>query len=401
MNAIANQEHFNILVQEGNVEKWNRWRKDNPNIGLYLNKADLRGAELPNVDFSNSQLRYANFSEANLHNADFRNAELRKADFSRADLSNANFNSAYLSGAKLFNANLSNATFTDTYLGGSDLKDTDLNNAYLYGANLSYAKLNGANLHGANLFAANFSDADLSNANLHDANLIGAQLVRTNLSNAVLTDCSIFGVSAWGVTLDGAEQKNLVVTPYGEPTITVDNLEVAQFIYLLLNNQSIRSVINTITSKTILILGRFTPDRKHILDALRDELRKHNYLPILFDFKMPDNRDVTETITLLARMARFIIADLTEPSSIPKELEAIIPTLAVPVQPLLEGSSRPYSMFPDYWKYDWVLGVHRYDEREELLASLRENIINSAEAKVIELEKRRDAASQAIKGLDK
>ena len=43
-------------------------------------------------------------------------------------------------------------------------------------------------------------------------------------------------------------------------------------------------------------------------------------------------------------MARFIIADLTDPSSIPKELEAIVPDLAVPVQPLLEGSSRSYVM---------------------------------------------------------
>ena len=54
-------------------------------------------------------------------------------------------------------------------------------------------------------------------------------------------------------------------------------------------------------------------------------------------------------------MARFIIADLTDPSSIPKELEAIVPDLTVPVQPLLEGSSRPYAMFKDYWKYDWVI----------------------------------------------
>ena len=41
-------------------------------------------------------------------------------------------------------------------------------------------------------------------------------------------------------------------------------------------------------------------------------------------------------------MARFIIADLTDPSSIPKELETIVPNLAVPVQPLQEGSSPSY-----------------------------------------------------------
>jgi hypothetical protein len=63
-------------------------------------------------------------------------------------------------------------------------------------------------------------------------------------------------------------------------------------------------------------------------------------------------------------MARFTIADLTNPSSIPKELEAIVPNLAVPVQPLLEGSSRPYAMFKDYWKYEWVLPVYRYEGLE-------------------------------------
>ena len=73
--------------------------------------------------------------------------------------------------------------------------------------------------------------------------------------------------------------------------------------------------------------------------------------------------------------------DLTHPSSIPKELEAIVPSLAVPVQPLLEGS-RPYAMFKDYWKYDWVLPVYRYEGLEPLLAVLAEKVIAPAEGKV-------------------
>jgi hypothetical protein len=141
----------------------------------------------------------------------------------------------------------------------------------------------------------------------------------------------------------------------------------------------------------VLILGRFTADRKAVLDALREELRKRDYLPILFDFEVPTTRDITETVSLLARMARFIIADLTDPSSIPKELEAIVPHLAVPVQPLLEGASRPYAMFKDYWKYDWVLPVHRYESLEELLAMLAERVIAPAEAKVKALDRRRRA----------
>ena len=189
--------------------------------------------------------------------------------------------------------------------------------------------------------------------------------------------------------MEGARQQNLIITDVGQPTITVDNIEVAQFIYLMLNNQKVRDVIDTITSKTVLILGRFTDERKAVLDALREELRKRDYLPILFDFEVPATRDITETVSLLARMARFIIADLTDPSSIPKELEAIVPGLAVPVQPLLEGSSRPYSMFKDYWKYEWVLPVYRYEGLEPLLARLTEKVIAPAEGKVKALEERR------------
>jgi hypothetical protein len=177
----------------------------------------------------------------------------------------------------------------------------------------------------------------------------------------------------------------LVITQANEPEITVDNIEVAQFIYLMLNNQKVRDVIDTITSKAVLILGRFTDEHKAVLDALREELRKRNYLPILFDFSVPATRDITETVSLLAR---FIIADLTDPSSIPKELEAV-PDLAVPVQPLLEGSSRPYAMFRDYWKYDWVLPVYRYEGIEPLLATLAEKVIAPAEGKVKALEERR------------
>lgn len=189
------------------------------------------------------------------------------------------------------------------------------------------------------------------------------------------------------------DQSNLIITPSNEPAIRVDDLEVAQFIYLLLNNQKIRNVIDTITSKAVLILGRFTPERKAVLEAIRDALRKGDYLPILFDFDMPSDRDITETITLLARMARFIIADLTEPSSIPKELEAIVPTLAIPVKPLLEGSTSPYSMFKDYWKYDWVLDVHRYQDLTDLLASLEDAVIAPAEVKIEQLNKRRSAGN--------
>lgn len=78
-------------------------------------------------------------------------------------------------------------------------------------------------------------------------------------------------------------QRDLVITPDHQPAVTVDDLKVAQFIYLLLANPNIRAVIDTITSKVVLILGRFTEERKAVLDALRDELRNHKLTPVVFD----------------------------------------------------------------------------------------------------------------------
>jgi hypothetical protein len=161
---------------------------------------------------------------------------------------------------------------------------------------------------------------------------------------------------------------------------TVDNIEVAQFIYLLLHNQKIRDVIDTVTSKALLILGRFTDERKAVLDALREELRKHNYLPILFDFDVPATRDITETISLLARMARFVVADITNAKSIPQELSMIVPDLpSVPVQPLLLKGSGEYSMFEHFKRYPWVLETYEYPSSEGLIAGLSKHVIGPAE----------------------
>jgi len=396
---MANDDHVALLKKD--VDAWNRWRGENPNVvpdlrGALLSVADLRVANLSRADLRVADLSAPGLSAAKLSGADLRvanlsGAELRVADLSAANLGEANLRETSLHGAKLSGAVLREANLRGADLRQADLRQADLSGAILHDADLFKADLSGAILSGAKLIAADLFKADLSGANLREANLFMARLVDTDLTRADLTGCCIYGASAWGLRLEGAKQHNLIITnpAENEPEITVDNLEVAQFIYLLLNNQKIRQVIDTITSKTVLILGRFTAERKAVLDALREELREHDYLPILFDFNVPATRDITETISLLAHMARFIIADLTDPSSIPKELEAIVPKLAVPVQPLLEGASRPYSMFKDYGKYDWVLPVYRYEGLEPLLATLAEKVIAPAEGKAKALEERR------------
>src|SRR5947207_1495604 len=88
--------------------------------------------------------------------------------------------------------------------------------------------LSGAKLNGANLSRANLSGADLTGGAL-----VSAILVDTDLTGADLTGCRVHGVSAWGVKLESTKQQNLVITREDEPTVTVDNIEVAQFVYLM------------------------------------------------------------------------------------------------------------------------------------------------------------------------
>jgi hypothetical protein len=211
-------------------------------------------------------------------------------------------------------------------------------------------------------------------------------LVNVNLQDADFSDCYVYGISAWGLKGQPKDQSNLVITPLGEPTITVDSLQVSQFIYLLLNKEEIRHAIDTITSKVVLILGRFTPERKAILDAIRDELRRHDLIPMLFDFQKPKSRDFTETVSTLAHMARFVIADMTEPRIVLEEVPHIVRNIAVPLVPiLLEGEEEPVTLYNLRRNHRSVLPTCRYKDRDDLLASLEEKVIVPAQAKTKEL----------------
>ena len=109
-----------------------------------------------------------------------------------------------------------------------------------------------------------------------------------------------------------------------------------------------------------------------MLDANREELRRNNLTPILFDFEKPVSKDITGTVETLARMARFIIVDLTDPSSIPHELGTIVPFLrTTPVLPIRVVGAKGYSMFEDLRRsYNWVLDTYEYADGDSLISTL-------------------------------
>jgi uncharacterized protein YjbI with pentapeptide repeats len=410
---MADSEHL-AMIGRG-VEAWNTWRSQWPSITPDLTGVDLSGASLSGVDLS----------RASLNRIDLSQADLRRAKLSRSGLFNAQFNGARLEGADLIGANLEEAQFVEAKMSEAVLRHSTLEAANFLGADLRRANLGridgedarfrradlrGADFEKADLLMAHFSRARLVGSCLRDANLnradlagadltgvdlTGARMTGVNLCGATLHAAKIYGLSAWDVTTDRhTRQSDLSLAPPAllddttATDVTVDDLEVAQFTYLMLSNEKLRRVIDTITSKVVLILGRFTPERKVVLEGLREALRHHNLTPVLFDFDVPADRDITETVTLLARMARFVIADLTDPAPIPMELQAIAHDVAVPIRSIVHKDQDPFSMFATLRKYHWVLEPYRYSDLDELVANLDTDVIAPANAKRQELDGR-------------
>jgi hypothetical protein len=278
---------------------------------------------------------------------------------------------------------LSRALLIDLELRGINLAGANLERANLRQATLSRANLTRANLKRTDLRAASLRRARLDHANLTGAILRHASLAEVSLEGATLTGCEIYGVAAWNLKGTPKDQSNLIIrATREEPAVTVDDLEVAQLVYLLLHNDKIRSVIDTVGRKAVLILGRFSAERKAVLDALRGGLRMRGYVPMLFDFEKPAARDLTETIVTLAHMSRFIIADLTDPRSIPQELTALIPDLpSVPVAPIVLAAQKEYALFEHWRRYPWVLPILKYKDTAQLLAKLQKSVVERAEHK--------------------
>ena len=317
---------------------------------------------------------------------------LKAGNLSRAGLSETNLMEADLCGVDLSGADLTRANLREADFKGAKLIGADLTEAILYKTDLSGADLSGgADLGGANLTDASLTGVNLSRANISTADLTAATLVEADLTGADLTGCRIFGVSAWDLKLERTKQQNLVVTSYGEPEITVDNIEVAQFVYLLLHNEKIRDVIDTVGKKGVLLLGRFTEGRMLVLERLREKLRSLGFVPMVFNFDKPETKDFSETVRLLCSLSKFVIVDITNPRSAPLELQATVPNHMVPFVLILQDGEKPFAMFVDLQnKYDWVLQPEiAYSSVDRLIEVLEEKIVRAAEAKFNQLLARR------------
>ena len=237
---MADQQHLYLLKQ--NLEIWNEWRKNNPEIEVNLIEADLSemdlsGANLANVDLSGAKLISADLSDVN-----FSNAYLASANLSFARLVKTNFSFTYLGGCDLSFANFDRANLSGAYLASAklsfaDLSGADLSFANLGGANLSesdarkarfsFADLNGVNFSSANLAGTDFKEANLSRANFIQANLTNANLIFANLTDANLSNATALFTNFQTAIFTGAIVENWKINSH-----TVLDEAICEYIYL-------------------------------------------------------------------------------------------------------------------------------------------------------------------------
>jgi uncharacterized protein YjbI with pentapeptide repeats len=341
---------------------------------VVLERADLNQLRhprlcMPNADLEQADLRNANLEGARLSGANLSGADLSRATLYRARLERANLSQALLQGANLIDANLS----------GADLSGAVLELAIVHKANLS-----GANLETASLTAANLSFTNLCHADLSRADLSQTVMVRTNLTSATVTGARVYGISVWDVDKTELTQENLIITPSGKPDVIVDDLEVAQFVYMLLEHKKLGQILNSVMRRGVLLLGPFKDGGIERLQTIATFLREKSYLPIIFDFSRPPGRTIRETIKTLVGLSRFVIVDLSGPS-VPAELEATVPHFKVPFVPILERGRHPYSMFTDLLENEWVLKpILEFSTEQELISELSSQVIGLAERRVDE-----------------
>lgn len=112
-----------------------------------------------------------------------------------------------------------------------------------------------------------------------------------------------------------------------QQAVRADRAQTIQDLSHRLDGEGVSRMLSEIAASSVLILGRFTSQRKAILDAIRTGLSTppRSYIPIIFDFEKPDDRTLIGSILRFASVARLVIADLSDPKSVPAEQQAIVP----------------------------------------------------------------------------
>lgn len=85
---------------------------------------------------------------------------------------------------------------------------------------------------------------------------------------------------------------------------------------------------------------------------------------------------------ILAGMARFVIADVTDATEVRAELHYVVPSFpSLPVKPIIAAGEKEFvSLHGHLDQYPWLLPTFEYRNTQHLLKSLPEQVIAPAMA---------------------
>lgn len=351
---------------------------------------DLRGLVLGNevvgpICFAGANLRDSCFASATLTGADFSKANLQGASFagnadtggSPAWLLRSNFSSADLSGCNFSGVMLADSQFTACHSSGK----TVFEGADLQGANFNNANLSGANMRGVNLQLAQLSETDLRGADLSGSDIYGATVVEPKTDATTKQEGLRVTPTRPAISVNRSRRISLVAPRTIVPDLHTKSLEHGNLLYLM-GHTDLAALFGATTEKGVLLLGRFEGEHGKVLDELRTQLRNRGFLPMKFDFKKPGDRTLKETVVTLAGLSHFVIADITEASSVGLELATIAREFRIPIVPIMRKGRKTFSMFESFVRdyREQVLDPLEYEDVQDLIEVIEPAIIKRAEA---------------------
>jgi len=149
-----------------------------------------------------------------------------------------------------------------------------------------------------------------------------------------------------------------------------------------LDGEGVSRMLSEIASRSVLILGRFTPARKPTLELIRREIstEPRQYVPILFDFDRPRELTMLESVLRFAAVSRFVIADLSDPKWVLAEFGKIAGAFnSLPIVPIIRASQREDEVIAYVEGFRSAHKVVRYRDEAHLRSILDSEILKAGE----------------------
>ncbi len=320
---------------------WNSWKRS---IDFGDSAIELEGFSFQK--FSLSTVSKFDFSNTSFKNCEFINVSFHQCNFERSSFFQCKFIDA---GTRLIFCHFRDCKFEECHF-----EDITLS-----GSVFNYSR---------------FLKCNVIKSSLVEASLVGCRFIES-----LVDDCNISGASIWDITVEDTTQSNLKIN-YGKgksQELIFQDLALANALYIFAsNNKNFAGFLDKKSTNFVLILGRFGANLDN-LNMIAEALRSRQFSPIIFDFEVED-LTLIETIKFLALLSKFIIVDISNPKSVPSELEAIISTVIIPIVPIVISEYNPFGTFSAYSNLPNVLKPILFDTVQQIVDQIDELIIKRA-----------------------